>query len=150
MPLLTQLQSFWDELKHSAQQTFEHKETTYQNKNTALNETLSSQAAVLDDAKKKSEEQHQYINEVQHKLEEVRKLSAQQAEEITALKSKAITQDNSIDSKSETIATLQEQLKNVTSSLEHFHAATQKQRYEDMLKHTSVTNRLEQTIHELK
>lgn len=57
MPLLTQLQSFWDELRQSAQSEFKNKETVYQNKITALNETLSSQASTLGDSKKKSDEQ---------------------------------------------------------------------------------------------
>ncbi len=150
VPLLTQLQSFWDELRQSAQGEFENKETTYHNKIASLNKTLASQTEALNNAKAKSEERHHYIAELQQKLEGLEQFNARQAEEIIALKSEVVTRDNSIKSKAETITTLQEQLKNVTSSLEHFHAAAQKQRDEDALKHTSAVNHLEQTIHELK
>jgi len=149
MPLLSQLQSFWDELRNSAQKAFEEKEAHYQQQIKSLTAKLAAHDSELEDAKVSANAQSKRINDLEQALEASQNNVNQHASGISQLKSDHSALNQTLEGKNETIASLQEQLSNVTSSLEYFHTAAQKQRDEETLKHASQVNRLEQTIQQL-
>ncbi len=144
--LVSQLQSFWEELRASAKSEFDPIETDYKDQIESLQKQNTTRREEIDELNKRLQKQQNDTETLSKELGATKEKLQKALEECSELELALLSEKSASKAKDDSITALREQLKNVTTSLEHFHSAAQKQRDEEALQHASQINRLEQKI----